>query len=187
MSIRSPHHHLPATRRIRRADVTDAVALAHVQAASWRAAFRGVLSDAYLAGLDTGALASTWSALLADARWPRAATLALEEGDEIVGYSRFYPSDDGDVDAARVAMIGSMYTLPRVWRTGAGGMLMTAVIDALTDAGYSTATLWVLEDNVRAREFYRAAGWVADGTRQTGDGDGDADPIVKLRYRRPLG
>lgn len=172
------------TRQIRWAGAADAAALAHVQAASWRAAFRGVLSDAYLADLDTDAIRSTWSELLADARWPLAATLVIEEGDEIVGYSRFYPSDDVDVDAVRVAMIGSMYTLPRVWRTGAGSMLMAAVIEALAEAGYSTATLWVLEENVRAQEFYRAQGWVNDGTRHTDDGDSAA--VVKLRYRRQL-
>lgn len=178
MSIRD----LP--RVIRRAVAGDAAELAHVQAASWRAAFRGVLSDAYLADLDTDALRSAWSELLADTRWPRAGTLVLEEEGEIVGYSRFYPSDDGDVDAERVAMIGSMYTLPRVWRTGAGRMLMTAVMDAITLAGFGTATLWVLEGNARAQQFYRAQGWVSDGMRHTDDGDPDA--VVKWRYRRQL-
>ncbi len=172
------------TREIRRAVAGDAAELAQVQAASWRAAFRGVLPDAYLADLDVDALRSGWSELLADARWPRAATLLLKEEGEIVGYSRFYPSDDGDVDPARVAMIGSMYTLPRVWRTGAGRMLMSAVIGALTEAGYGTATLWVLEENVRAQGFYRALGWAGDGTRHAGDGDSAA--AGKLRFRRQL-
>jgi hypothetical protein len=30
-------------------------------------------------------------------------------------------------------------------------------------AEYASATLWVLEDNPRARAFYERAGWAADG------------------------
>ncbi|WP_430788465.1 GNAT family N-acetyltransferase [Actinoplanes sp. G11-F43] len=172
------------TRSIHRAQAADADALAHVQAASWRAAFDGLLSAEYLAGLDIAALRTGWSALLSEARWPRAGTLVLREAqrEDIVGYSRFYPSEDTDLDPARVGEIGSMYTVPTVWRTGAGSLLMTAVLDALATAGYSTASLWVLEGNTSARAFYRAQGWSPDGTRQITRG-GPAE-AVKLRYQR---
>jgi GNAT superfamily N-acetyltransferase len=178
------------TRSIHRARAADAEALAHVQAASWRAAFDGLLSAEYLAGLDIAALSATWSGLLSDARWPRAGTLVLREDEgtaqrqEIVGYARFYPSEDADLDPAQVGEVGSMYTVPAVWRTGAGSLLMAAVLDALAAAGYDTASLWVLEGNTSARAFYRAHGWEPDGARQT-DRSSPVE-VVKLRYRRAV-
>jgi GNAT superfamily N-acetyltransferase len=164
------------TRSIRPAVATDAATLARIQAESWRAAFQGLLSDDYLAGLDLAALQATWSGHLAEARWPGAGTLVLEDAGQAVGYSRFYPTADTDADPARVAMIGSMYTVPAVWRTGAGRLLMTTVLETLTDARYATAALWVLEGNSRARAFYQAHGWSPDGARQA-----DSE-MVKLRY-----
>jgi hypothetical protein len=47
------------------------------------------------------------------------------------------------------------------------------------------AALWVLEDNERARRFYEAAGWRADGTALE-DTTGGAS-LNKSRDRRPLG
>jgi hypothetical protein len=46
------------------------------------------------------------------------------------------------------------------------------------------ATLWVLQDNARARRFYSQAGWAADGAAKTDDVDGF--PLLEVRYRRPL-
>ncbi|MDI6103318.1 GNAT family N-acetyltransferase [Actinoplanes sp. NEAU-A12] len=175
------------TRSIHRAQPADAEALAHVQAASWRAAFDGLLSAEYLADLDIAALRTTWSGLLSDARWPRAGTLVLREGEDegrLVGYARFYPSEDADLDPAQVGEIGSMYTVPAVWRTGAGSLLMAAVLDALAGAGYATASLWVLEGNTSAQAFYRAQGWEPDGARHVDRGS--PAEVVKLRYRRAV-
>jgi ribosomal protein S18 acetylase RimI-like enzyme len=40
---------------------------------------------------------------------------------------------------------------------------MTAALDALRDAGYSTAVLWTAENNTRARQVYERYGWKLDG------------------------
>ncbi|MFF2847068.1 GNAT family N-acetyltransferase [Streptomyces sp. NPDC058001] len=78
----------------------------------------------------------------------------------------------------------TLYALPGNWGTGVGRQLMGAVLTALEEAAYPHATLWVLERNERARRFYEAAGWHADGTAVI-DTTGGA-PLNKLRYRRPL-
>jgi hypothetical protein len=61
---------------------------------------------------------------------------------------------------------------------------MTATLANLAAAGYRDATLWVLQDNARARRFYSQAGWTADGATKTDDLDGFS--LLEVRYRRPL-
>ncbi len=61
---------------------------------------------------------------------------------------------------------------------------MLATLTTLGQAEYTHATLWVLEDNRRARRFYEAAGWHADGAAVE-DTTGGAS-LNKLRYRRSL-
>jgi RimJ/RimL family protein N-acetyltransferase len=46
------------------------------------------------------------------------------------------------------------------------------------------AVLWVLPGNRRARRFYEAAGWVADGAERSAEVQGVVVPEV--RYRRRL-
>jgi RimJ/RimL family protein N-acetyltransferase len=62
---------------------------------------------------------------------------------------------------------------------------MLATMTTLGRADYAQATLWVLEDNERARRFYEAAGWRADGTAVEDTAGGAS--LNKLRYRRSLG
>jgi hypothetical protein len=42
-------------------------------------------------------------------------------------------------------------------------------------------TLWVLDTNERARRFYEARGWRADGTSKSDASRGS--PVVEVRYR----
>ncbi|MBG0827128.1 GNAT family N-acetyltransferase [Planomonospora sp. ID67723] len=172
------------THRIRLATQQDAPALASVQRTSWQAAFRGLLSDEYLDGLDHEALTKTWEGVLTSFGGSLAGTLIAEQADHVVGYSRFYPTDDEDDDSTQVGMIGSLYTSPDVWGTGVGKGLITAVLDAMTAAGYAEATLWVLEGNTRARAFYERNGWHHDGAVVVDRSD--VLPITKLRHRKNL-
>ena len=77
------------------------------------------------------------------------------------------------------------YVDPAHWRKGVGSALMATAIERLTQAGHSEAVLWVLAGNSRARAFYEAHGWVADGAEKTYDLEGGRYPEV--RYRRNLG
>jgi len=74
--------------------------------------------------------------------------------------------------------------LDQTWGQGLGRDLMTAALRSLTAFGYQAATLWVLKENSRARQFYEAAGFNADGAEQTEDVAGS--PITEIRYRRIL-
>jgi RimJ/RimL family protein N-acetyltransferase len=48
---------------------------------------------------------------------------------------------------------------------------------------YNEVTLWVLEDNPRARQFYERAGWTIDGGRKAEARWGVRAPEVRYRKR----
>lgn len=62
-----------------------------------------------------------------------------------------------------------IYVTPNAWGRGGGRHLMDAAQASLKAAGFTTATLWVLEANLRARGFYERQGWAPDGARKLDD------------------
>jgi RimJ/RimL family protein N-acetyltransferase len=62
---------------------------------------------------------------------------------------------------------------------------MAAALGALRASGFATASLWVLEDNPRARRFYEREGWRHDGAKREEEFLGV--PISEVRYRIELG
>ncbi|MEV6760055.1 GNAT family N-acetyltransferase [Streptomyces sp. NPDC051105] len=167
--------------QIRQAWPDDASAVAGVYVRSWQAAFAGLVPQHYLDAMDPSREEHEWKTRIADTRWPASGLLVAESEAGIVGFANFGPSRD----TPATAEIGTLYAIPEVWGTGIGKQLMLATLTRLRQAHYAQATLWVLEDNKRARRFYEAAGWGADGTAVE-DSTGGAS-LHKLRYCRSLG
>ena len=61
---------------------------------------------------------------------------------------------------------------------------MAAALEKLRTSGFDTATLWVLEDNPRARRFYEREGWNTDGRRR--DEEMLGVTVTEVRYRIAL-
>jgi GNAT superfamily N-acetyltransferase len=186
----------PAVRPATLADVTE-IAMIHVR--SWQAAYHGLMPQDYLDGLDPAARAARWQRNLAALDWPASGVLvvtadpatastatasAATAGTGIVGFAGYWPTRDDDQDPVRTGEVTAIYLHPDAWGQGLGRQLMAATLANLAAAGYRDATLWVLQDNARARRFYSQAGWAADGAAKTDDVDGF--PLLEVRYRRPL-
>ena len=74
--------------------------------------------------------------------------------------------------------------MPAAWDQGIGKQLMAAALGRLGEAEFDQVTLWVLDSNARARRFYEAGGWLADGAVKRDDSFGI--PMTEVRYRRSL-
>lgn len=170
-----------AGMQIRQARPDDASAVAGVYVRSWRVAFAGLIPQHYLGAMDPSREESEWKIRITETRWPSSGVLVAETEAGIVGFAGFSASQE----TPAIAEVGTLYAIPEVWSTGIGKQLMLATLTVLGQADYTQATLWVLEDNQRARRFYEAAGWAADGAAVE-DFTGGAS-LQKLRYRRPLG
>jgi GNAT superfamily N-acetyltransferase len=169
--------------RIRRAEIGDALAIATVHIRSWQVAFPGRVPQDHWDNLRPEDRRERWEDIIGAADWPRKGVLVAEDHD-VLGFAALCPNRDGDAAPAAVGEIAALYLSPDVWRRGIGGRLMAESLAVFREAGFSHATLWVLDTNERARRFYEACGWRADGTVKLDDSLGAS--LTELRYARAV-
>jgi ribosomal protein S18 acetylase RimI-like enzyme len=162
---------------VRPGTVDDAQAIETIRIRGWQHAYRHVFSPERLDAMPVDW--SRWAERISDPpdRWT-----ILVAGDPVVGFAATGPTRDDD-GSDSVGELYGIYVDPDAWGTGAGRALITGAEDALA-RDFSESTLWVLEDNPRARRFYELAGWAWDGTRKR-DTFLDVE-VVEVRYRRGL-
>jgi GNAT superfamily N-acetyltransferase len=166
--------------RSARLDDADALGLIHVRA--WQTAYRGVMSDDYLDGLRPEDRAEMWRRGVSRAQGEQRVSVIEFDGD-VVGFAA------SGCEAAEVTdgHTGELYAInldPDQWGKGLGRALLRYVTQALTDAGYWSAVLWVVPENERARGLYESEGWVDDGVSR--DVDLLGVTVTEMRYRRHL-
>lgn len=170
--------------RVRKAESGDAEAIAAVHVSSWQAAYRGLIPQDHLDGLDPAAWRPVWEQRLAETQWPGSGTLVVGDDHRVVGFASLVPARDEDQDPAAVAEIAAIYLAPEVWGRGVGATLMATALQTLAQVSYREVVLWVLDTNDRARRFYEGGGWRGDGALKR---DGTLGFVLtELRYRRSL-
>ena len=165
---------------IREATTADVEAIARIHVDSWRAAYRDIIPPEIIEGRTLEQRIRQWQGIIdaagSNGSWVQVALVA----GEVIGFVSSKSSGDPDSDGA--GEVSAIYVAPRHWRGGAGTALLHSALGALRGAGFREATLWVVEDNVRARAFYERQGWAPDGT---GQALGNTT-IVEVRYRTSL-
>ena len=104
-----------------------------------------------------------WAKSLAESDWSHGGTLIVADDDGVMlGFANAQACRDEDADTS-VGEVWAIYVAPEAYGKGYGRELMTATLDYLAQLAYAQVTLWVLDTNGRARRFYEAAGFRADG------------------------
>ena len=101
----------------------------------------------------------------------------------MVGSVFWRPSEEPD-SGPDTAEIQAIYLVPEAIGLGIGRSLFQAAVDDMIAHGFTAAILWVLDTNERARRFYEAAGWAADGATKTEERPGGE--LHEIRYARNL-
>lgn len=161
---------------VRLARGADAVAVETIRVRGWQTAYRHILPPAELDSLRIDA--SRWRQRFESppAGWT---TFVAERDSAVVGFAAVGPSRDEQ----GLGELYAIYVEPTAWSRGAGRALMARAEEQLAQT-YSTATLWVLRANARARRFYELAGWQLDGAVKAQDRWGvEAE---ELRYRKDV-
>ena len=168
---------------VRAATSGDESSIAEVHVAAWQRAYRGIMPASYLDGLSVPNRTDLWRAIIAELNPPAVNALVAVEDSTILGFVHHCSSRDPEATSA-VGEISAIYVHPDQWGEGIGSQLLHGALDSLQMAGFSSATLWVLALNARARRFYESKGWRADGaTRSEVRGSFTLD---ELRYSTRL-
>lgn len=135
-------------------DDDDMMQVSSVYEQSWKHAYKGIIPQSYLDGIPEG-------------RWvksinkPGMNSLVLIDNGIIVGTTAFCTSRWEKF--AGYGEIVSVYLLPEYTGNGYGRKLVEKAVFELKKLGYKKIILWVLEENMKARQFYEHLGFVNSG------------------------
>lgn len=141
--------------RVRVATPSDAQQIANLHAESWRSAYRGMFTDAYLDSDEILSERSTrWSNRF-DNPDPKQLVLVVEVDDRLAGFVCAF----GDADPQHGTLIDNLHVRKELQRRGIGKRLMSEVAKwCMAELPGDGIFLWVLEPNLPARRFYETLG-----------------------------
>jgi len=170
---------------IRKAVYSDLPVVSKLHIASWRFAYKGIMQAAFLKQLRLDDRISAWHKVLEHSQGELLVAENNNKGksnkegnNKIVGFSHIIASRDDDLNATKFGEITAIYLNPEYIGRGIGYKLLQESICYLTTKGFSHVFLWVLKNNVLAKNFYVQFGFTADGKEKTHSADG----LVEERY-----
>ena len=167
---------------IKFATLDDCRSIAEVHVESWQHAYRGILSDQYLASLSVSEREAMWRGMIE--QQPKHLLVACTNG-QVVGFVAFSTTHDQDAPIDR-GEIFSIYVKSTFWSVGAGRLLWLEALQQLTAEGYKSISLWVIAGNRRAIRFYERAGFAIDqNSRKSFELGGTT--LDEVRYVRGAG
>jgi GNAT superfamily N-acetyltransferase len=165
----------------RPATPSDAPAIARLHAASWRATYRGMLSDAYLDGDIVGERTAYWQARL-DSPEPHQHVIVLSQGPELVGFACAL----GAAEPPWGTLVENLHVAASHKRQGLGARLLAAMAQWTLSAHPGLPMhLWVLDANTPAQRFYEAMGAVNVESALWSPPDGTSVPHSRFVWHAP--
>jgi len=145
--------------------------------ACWRDAYKGIITDKYLDNM-----------LAEQEQRTESIKQTLHSPGDFIFFCAVYDggmigrliigkSRDDDKPAA--GEIGAIYLLEDYSNKGYGRQMMDYAINLLKKMNYREIIVWVLEENIRARQFYEKYGFSFDGTKKEINID---KPLIEIRY-----
>ena len=149
---------------IRRACAEDAEFIESTRIAAWKAAYRGVIPEAFLASLDPAKnLGRLRAALNADPP-PFLVSVSEVQGEvvafSILGRPRYETNQF-------TAELWALNVHPVHWRKGVGQRLVMKALADAKDQGFSSVELWCIRSNAAAHRLYEACGFEPDGRHRS--------------------
>lgn len=164
---------------VRIATPDDAAAIAAVNVASWRAAYRHLMPDHVLATLSVATSAANWMRTIESGDQQ---VLVAEHQGVTAGFLSFGASRDADAEPA-TREIMTFYVAPDCWSRGIGRALCQECCRIAQRDDTRALTLWTLTGNTAGRRFYSAMRFREDaGATRPYERHGLS--LTQVRYRR---
>lgn len=167
---------------IRDAQVQDARALAEIYTLAWQFAYEGLMPQNYLDSLEIEARVPFWkeTLLIAPAHRKSTRRVALDSGGAVLGVVSFGVDREGNGERGEIY---TLYARPSKIGQGIGFALLAHALEALTEQGFESVILWVLEGNELALKFYERQGFRLTGrVREEPLGDAVLKDLQMLRH-----
>ncbi len=145
---------------VRRAELGDAPAIAHVEIASWRSTYREIVPQEHLRRMSFVDYFSRWTRALS--RGDNTTYVGVGDDDEVRGFAM--AGRDRSGNSVYRGELYVIYLLPEVQRRGLGRRLIAAVAEDLAGEGIDSMRVWALDRNPFCK-FYAALGGVPAGRR----------------------
>ncbi len=147
--------------QIRLATLDDAPRCADIHGRSWMFAYSDAVGKDIIESYNARWL-FVWKKMLENNTDTHYVIL---EGDTIVGFTSINPSRDADAPDGMFELTG-LYLDPDHIGKGYGKRAMDFVKHEASARGYTVISLWMLDQNNRAKRFYEKAGFAPDGTKK---------------------
>ncbi|WP_438750631.1 GNAT family N-acetyltransferase [Pararhizobium sp. O133] len=160
--------------RIRPADTEDLPMIGEILVETWRHTFRGIIDDAFLAGM------SEQDQMMRHTRRMGIAGVAYQAGvdtDGLIGFANYGPAR-GSVSSG-VMELYSLYIRPAAQGIGLGKALVKAAATDCRNQGAEGLFAWVLAENAN-RGFYEYLGATASARSTIHVGNSDHEQIAYL-------
>lgn len=144
---------------IRLAAFDDAKYCADIHAKSWSFAYNGIVPKSII-DTQNARCPMIWDKMLTN---NTNSHYVIVLNSIIIGFLTIADSRDADLKEHFYEIIG-LYLDPVYIGVGYGKQAMDWIKKEIKSRGYEKISLWVLEENNRARSFYEKSGFVADGT-----------------------
>ncbi len=161
---------------IRPALLDDAHTIAQIHVDSWRAAYAGYVPQAYLDSIEVAEREDMWRGVLP---LDGVKVLLAQSVGRTLGFASVGPAKDEDAEPGDLTLY-TMYLNQEAWGLGVARALMRSVDGLITNG--AAMTLWVFEENSRARKFYERNGFRHDGVERIESYSGKY--LTEMRYRK---
>ena len=145
---------------IRKADVGDASAIAHIRVEGWRIAYKGLIPDSILNALDYKTQENKVTNRITGIDKDFTSNiLVYEEANEILAYT-YYGKALDSLNNQYQGEVVALYVRPDKKGQGIGTQLINRVKELLKEEGYSNMIIWCLKENYPSLKFYEHLGGV---------------------------
>jgi len=156
----------------------DIASVSAIRVNGWKSAYSGLIPKGYLDSLTIADDIRVRREMFARSG-SGVENFVAETDGTVVGWAALGPSREGDRLPDDGELL-ALYARPDLIGRGIGKALMNHILASAEQRPFGRIVLWVIEGNTRARTFYEAAGFAADGT--TGDWSVDGSVVQEVRY-----
>jgi len=141
---------------IRGVKVGDEEILANIQTTSWKNAFKDIVSAEKLEKVTEINQATNMYKNLLEDKVGNGYILEVEAVPHCIAWW----DSTRDETMEGYAELICIHSLPNNWNKGYGTKMIEKVLQDMRIAGFEKVMLWVFVDNIRARKFYEALGFI---------------------------